>query len=72
MSMEAAPKQDRDAPPPGNVRAGRGDGVRDLMRAVLLDAILCLRATCGPEKERERLARDARQWLVSTARTWPF
>jgi len=52
--------------------AGHGDGVRDLMRAVLLDAILCLRASCGPAKLRQQLARDAHFWMVSTARNWPF
>ena len=69
--MEPAPEHDgelatRTAHPAGH------DGVRDLMRAVLLDAILCLRAACGPQKLRQQLARDAQGWMTSTARNWPF
>ena len=70
--MEAAPKQNRDDPTPRDAATGRGEGVRELMRAILLDAIMCLHAPCGPEKQRARLARDARYWMVSTAQTWPF
>jgi hypothetical protein len=47
-------------------------GLRDIMRAVLLDAIMCLRGRVGAPEERERLAREARYWMASTARTWPF
>ena len=71
-TMDAAPKQHCDAPAPRTVDAGRGEGVRDLMRAILLDAIMCLHSRCGPEKQRQQLARDARHWMVSTAQTWPF
>jgi hypothetical protein len=70
--MKAAFTPDRDAVPLAGVDAATGEGVHALMRAVLLDAIMCLRARCGPEKDRARLARDARQWMVSTGRTWPF
>ena len=51
---------------------GSGEGVRDLMRAVLLDAIMCLRGRGKPGKDRERLARDARSWFLSTVRSGPF
>jgi len=70
--MEAAPKQDRDDSTARVSDGGRGEGVRDLMRAILLDAILCLHAPSGPERQREQLARDARHWMVSTGQTWPF
>jgi len=67
--MEAAPNREMAS---RYANAGHGDGVRDLMRAVLLDAILCLRASCGPQKLRQQLALDAHFWMVSTARNWPF
>ena len=60
--MEAAPKHNGDATAPRATDAGRGEGVRDLMRAILLDAIMCLHARGGPQKQREQLARDARHW----------
>jgi len=47
-------------------------GLRDVMRAVLLDAIMCLRGRGGASRDRERLAREARYWMASTARTSPF
>ncbi len=70
--MEAAPRRERAGAASSEAGIASGHGVRELMRAVLLDAVMCLRARAGPAKERERLARDARQWMVSTARTWPF
>jgi hypothetical protein len=52
--------------------AGGGEGVRGLMRAVLLDAIMCMRGRVGQPQERARLISEARRWMMSTVRTWPF
>lgn len=47
-------------------------GERALMRAVLQDAILCLRGQVGSGRERERLKTQAILWVTSTSRKWPF
>jgi hypothetical protein len=70
--MDSARKPDDDAGTLLDVGAARGTGVHDLMRAVLLDAILCLHARGGPERQRARLALAARAWMLSPARSWPF
>lgn len=49
-----------------------GEGARELMRAVLLDAIACLRLAASRSAEAKRLAEEARYWMLSTSRTWPF
>ncbi len=47
-------------------------GERLLLRAVLVDAILCLRGDVGTGRERERLRWDAIRWVRSASRKWPF
>ena len=47
-------------------------GERALLRAVLQDAILCLRGQVGAGRERERLMTQAILWVTSTSRKWPF
>ena len=47
-------------------------GQRALMRAVLEDAILCLRGHGRPTRDRARLAAEAEHWVTSTDRRWPF
>src|SRR2546430_14363838 len=46
-------------------RNGPGCGERELMRAVLEDAIHCLAGEIGPSRERPQLAAEAREWLPS-------
>ena len=53
-------------------RNGLGDPERALMRAVLLDAVLCLVGQSAPAKDRPRLAADARVWVTSRSREWVF
>src|SRR5207247_9553298 len=53
-------------------RNGPGCGERELMRAVLEDAIRCLAGEIGPSRERGQLAADARQWIVASDARWPF
>jgi hypothetical protein len=47
-------------------------GERALLRAVLQDAILCLRGQVGSGRDRERLITQAILWVTSTSRKWPF
>jgi hypothetical protein len=47
-------------------------GERALLRAVLQDAVLCLRGCVGSGRERERLITQAILWVTSTSRKWPF
>jgi hypothetical protein len=47
-------------------------GERALLRAVLQDAVLCLRGQAGSGRERERLITQAILWVTSTSRKWPF
>ena len=42
------------------------------MRTALLDGLMCLRGRVGPPAVREQLTAEARRWMMSTARTWPF
>ena len=53
--------------------AGRSDGTaeRALMRAVLGDAVLCL-LYGDRNAKRAALAREARRWIQSPDRQWPF
>ena len=51
---------------------GPGRGERELMRAVLEDAIRCLVGEIGPSRERPQLAADAREWVVARDARWPF
>src|SRR5439155_19746923 len=44
-------------------RNGPGCGERELMRAVLEDAIHCLAGETGASRERPQLAAEAREWL---------
>ena len=53
-------------------RNGPGCGERELMRAVLEDAIHCLAGEIGPSRERGQLAADAREWIVASDARWPF
>ena len=53
-------------------RNGPGCGERELMRAVLEDAIHCLAGETGPSRERPQLAAEAREWLVSGDTWWPY
>jgi hypothetical protein len=60
------------APSDAKLPETNDQALRDVMRAVLLDAIMCLRGRGRPARDRERLAREARHWMASTVRTWPF
>jgi hypothetical protein len=51
---------------------GPGCGERELMRAVLEDAIHCLAGEVGPSRERPQLASEARAWIVESDSRWPF
>ena len=51
---------------------GIGGPERALMRAMLQDAVLCLVGEAAPANERTRLAADARYWVTSRSRAWPF
>ncbi len=51
---------------------GPGCGERELMRAVLEDAIRCLAGEVGPSRERPQLAADAREWITARDAQWPF
>jgi hypothetical protein len=51
---------------------GPGCGERELMRAVLEDAIYCLAGEVGPSRERPQLAGEARTWIVDSDARWPF
>jgi hypothetical protein len=51
---------------------GPGCGERELMRAVLEDAIRCLAGEVGPSRERPQLAAEARGWVMSFDTQWPF
>jgi len=53
-------------------RNGMGDPERALMRAMLLDAVLCLIGQSAPAKDRPRLTSDARAWITSRSRAWIF
>jgi hypothetical protein len=70
--METAPAPDADDAALREARVRSGESVRELMRAILLDAVLCLRSPSGPFRQRERLVREARAWMTSPVRTWPF
>jgi hypothetical protein len=52
--------------------AGPAAGERALMRAVLEDAIRCLRGEVGPGHQRAELAGDARGWITTGDMRWPF
>ena len=56
----------------GRRDGGVGAPERALMRAMLQDAVLCLLGEAAPEKERVRLATDARYWIMSRSREWVF
>ena len=47
-------------------------GERALLRAVLQDAVLCLRGEVGSGRERQQLNTQAILWVTSTSRKWPF
>ena len=51
---------------------GPACGARDLMRAVLEDAIRCLAGEIGPTRERAQLAADAREWVAARDARWAF
>src|SRR5207245_7357753 len=51
--------------------AGPSAGERALMRAVLEDAIRCLRGEAGPVHQRTRLAAEARSWIEAAIRAGP-
>lgn len=70
--MNAARNEDHRADRPRQADAPSREGLRDLMQAVLLDAIKCVRGRGDPPEERERLAEEARRWMTSGVRTWPF
>src|SRR5213593_4385632 len=53
-------------------RNGPGCAERELMRAVLEDAIHCLAGEIGPSRERPQLAADARVWIAACDARWPF
>src|SRR5262249_40790980 len=53
-------------------RGGCGDPERALMRAMLLDAVLCLIGQSAPAVDRPRLAAEARAWIVSRSREWIY
>src|SRR5262249_23427797 len=58
---------------PGQPRGGGcGDPERALMRAMLLDAVLCLIGQSAPAVDRPRLAAEARAWIVSRSREWIY
>jgi len=45
----------------------------DLMRAVLEDAVQCIRVGLNtPNRRHQRLAREAQQWFESQEMSWPF
>jgi len=52
--------------------AGRADGERALMRAVLEDAMQCLAGEVGAAGERAELGAEARAWVESVDPRWPF
>lgn len=58
---------------PEQLEAPRADslisGERALMLAILEDAIRCAQA---PQKGRQRMARDAQNWMRSSDQRWPF
>jgi hypothetical protein len=56
----------------GRRDGGVGGPERALMRAMLQDAVLCLLGAAAPEKDRARLATDARYWVMSRSREWVF
>jgi len=51
---------------------GPGCGERELMRAVLEDAIRCLAGEIGPSRERGQLAADAHDWIAASDGRSPF
>jgi hypothetical protein len=53
-------------------RNGLGEPERALMRALLLDAVLCLIGQSAPATERPRLAAEACSWFTSRSREWIF
>jgi len=53
-------------------RNGPACGERELMRAVLEDAIHCLAGELGPTRERAQLAADSRGWVTARDACWPF
>jgi hypothetical protein len=53
-------------------RVGRLAGERALMLAVLEDGISCLHGEAGPARERRQLAAEARGWVASADKRWPF
>ena len=65
-------KRSHDAVAEPELEPDPGLRLRELMRAVLLDAVMCLRGRGGAPRDRERLAADARRWMMSTARNAPF
>jgi hypothetical protein len=62
------------APAPAADDAVRSDGSaeRALMRAVLEDAILCIGGPTGASRSKAELAREARAWVASEDRLWPY
>ena len=62
----------QEAPETPTHRNGPGWGERELMRAVLEDAIRCLAGEIGPSREREQLAADAREWIAASDSRSPF
>jgi hypothetical protein len=63
----------RQAPPDASMhRNGPACGERELMRAVLEDAIRCLAGEIGPTRERPQLAAQAREWVAVRDARWPF
>jgi len=45
----------------------------DLMRAVLEDAVQCIRVGLNaPNRRHQRLAHEAQQWFESQEMSWPF
>src|SRR5262245_48088633 len=49
-----------------------GQGERALMRAVLLDAIECLTGNVSRSRARAQHAAEARAWVETRDREWPF
>jgi hypothetical protein len=47
-------------------------GERALLEAVLREAILCVNGQGKPLRDRDKLAREARRWIMSRARNWLF
>lgn len=65
--------QDATLPEPmSSACSARASGEHAMLRAMLLDAVQCIERQGCPKRERERLAAEARAWVVGRDRNAPF